>query len=215
MNGFLSSSPLINIKVTKGKPPIIQPYSLDEIQSILKICDLDYMQGAKFLASRNRAMVLVLLDSGMRLAEMVDMNLIDINQESGWITIIGKGDKERIVRIGSGAQKALWIYLTWRPEGRNEVWLTEEGQPIKRRGIQHMITTLKRRAGISTKGTTHRFRHSFAINALKAGCNIIFLQALLGHEDLSMVKRYTAALTMEDALKAHIKASPVDFLGLK
>lgn len=213
--GFLQETPLSNIKVHKAKPRVIQPYTPEEIRAMLKLCDLDYQQGARFLASRNRAIVLVLLDTGLRLSELAEMTLIDIDTNKGWIKVHGKGDKERVVRIGKAAQRALWTYLAWRPEGHRETWLTEERRPLQTRGIQHMIRTLKQRAGIKTGGTVHRFRHSFALNFLRADGNPFNLQALLGHEDLTMVRRYTAALTMEDALEAHVKASPADVLGLK
>jgi len=70
---------------------------------------------------------LVLLDTGIRLSELAGMKLANLVPEKGWITVRGKRNKERVVRIGKVAQKALWTYLAWRPEGRDEVWLSEEG----------------------------------------------------------------------------------------
>ncbi len=112
--GFLSESPLTKVRVNKAKPRVIEPYTREEIQAMLEVCDLDYQQGAKFLASRNRAVILTLIDSGLRLSELAGMKLADINPQSGWIRVRGKGNKERIVRIRKLAQKALWLYLTWR-----------------------------------------------------------------------------------------------------
>jgi integrase/recombinase XerD len=74
---------------------------------------------------------------------------------------------------------------------------------------------LKRRAGINEEGCVHRFRHTFALSFLRGDRNPFNLQYLLGHNSLEMVKRYTATLGMEDALKAHEKASPADMLGLR
>ena len=79
---------------------------------MLEVCKLDCQQGAKFLGSRNRAIVFVLLDSGLRLSELAGMKLVDIDSNKGWIKVRGKGDKERVARIGKSAQKALWTYLT-------------------------------------------------------------------------------------------------------
>jgi site-specific recombinase XerD len=78
-----------------------------------------------------------------------------------------------------------------------------------------MVRRLKQRAEITTKGNCHRFRHTFALNFLRADRNPFNLQYLLGHSDLRMVRHYTATLGMEDALKAHEKASPADLMGLK
>lgn len=74
---------------------MIQPYAPAEIQAMLKVCELDYQQGAKFLASRNRAIILILLDSGLRLTELSSMKVTDIDTNSGWIKVQGKGGKER------------------------------------------------------------------------------------------------------------------------
>lgn len=214
-SGFLSLNPMESIKVSKAKPRVIQPYTPEELRSLLKVCEMDYQQGARFLGSRNRAILLVLLDSGVRLSELTGMALSDIDTAKGRIKVRGKGDKERIVRIGKSAQKALWTYLAWRGNHEGRVWLTEERRDLRPRGVQQSVRSLKKRAGIQTKGTVHRFRHTFSLNFLKVDRNPFNLQALLGHEDLTMVKRYTAALQIEDALVAHEKASPADSMGLK
>ena len=144
------------------------------------------------------------------------MKLSDLDNEKGHIKVLGKGTKERVVRIGKTARKALWRYLMYRPNnGRQELWLTEEGKPLNSSGLQSLIKRLKQRAGVNGNGSIHRFRHSFALNFLRADRNVFNLQYLLGHPDLDMVKRYTATLGMEDALKAHEKASPADLMGLK
>jgi site-specific recombinase XerD len=213
--GLIEESPLSKIKVHKAKSRVIQPYTFSEIQAMLKVCELDYQRGAKFIASRNRAIILILLDSGLRLREISSIKLTDIDTNNGWIKVQGKGGKERVVRIGKYAQKALWTHLTWRPEGYSELWLTEEGHPLAPRGIQHVIRAVKKRAGVMTEGSVHRFRHTFSLNFLRADRNPFNLQYLLGHSSLDMVRRYTATLGMEDALKAHENASPVDMLGLK
>jgi integrase/recombinase XerD len=81
--------------------------------------------------------------------------------------------------------------------------------------MQSLIKRLKQRASVESTGSIHRFRHTFALNFLRADKNVFNLQYLLGHSDLEMVKRYTATLGMEDALKAHEKASPADMMCLR
>jgi site-specific recombinase XerD len=182
---------------------------------MLSVCEYDLRHNGQFLASRNKAIILIFLDTGLRASELRGMLLTDIDRERGRIRVMGKGAKERVVRIGATAQKALWKYLVYRPDNRfNEVWLTEEGKPMKTAGVQIMIRRIKERAGIQDDGSCHRFRHTFAINFLRIDRNPFNLQYLLGHSDLRMVKHYVAALGMEDALKAHEQASPADMITL-
>jgi site-specific recombinase XerD len=214
--GFLTASPVDRVRVAKAKSKVIQPYSSEQIKKMLAVCDYDYQHNAKFLGSRNKAIVLILLDSGLRLSEITNIKLQDIDMESGWVKVIGKGAKERVVRIGKVAQKALWRYLIYRGESpRQELWLSEEGRPLQASGIQSSVDRLKKRAGLNEEGCVHRFRHTFALSFLRADRNPFNLQYLLGHSSLEMVKHYTQTLGMEDALKAHENASPADLLGIK
>jgi site-specific recombinase XerD len=214
--GFLKENPTAKIKVAKPKNKVIKPYTKEEITRMLAVCDKDYERNAKFLGSRNRAIVLVLLDAGVRLSELIGMKLEDVNTLNGNIRVMGKGSKERVVRIGKVAQKAVWRYLMHCPDNStDELWLNEEGRPLSGDGIQCLVRRLKKRAGVKGSGSVHRFRHTFALNFLRADKNVFNLQYLLGHSDLDMVRRYTATLGMEDALKAHEKASPADMMGFK
>lgn len=212
--GFLKESPTTKIKVARPKAKVIKPYTNEEISRMLTVCDYDYDHNAKFLGSRNKAIILVLLDTGVRLSELLGINLDDINTENGNIRVMGKGSKERMVRIGKVARKVLWRYLMYRPNnGNDELWLNEESKPLSCSGVQSLIRRLKERAGINGNGSVHRFRHTFALNFLRVDNNVFNLQYLLGHSELEMVRRYTATLGMEDALRAHEKASPVDLMG--
>lgn len=213
--GLLTDSPTAKIKITKPKDKVIKPYTHEEIMRMLAVCDKDYEHNAKFLGSRNKAIVLVFLDAGVRLSELVGMTLADINTSNGNIRVMGKGSKERVVRIGKVAQKALWRYMMHRPDVGCEVWLNEEKRPLSCGGVQCLVRRLKERAGINGSGSVHRFRHTFALNFLRVDKNVFNLQYLLGHSELEMVRRYTATLGMEDALKAHEKASPADIMGFR
>lgn len=202
------------IEVAKSRPKVVVPFSNEDISRMLAVCNYDYEHNAKFLGSRNRAMLLVLLDTGIRLSELVSMKVRDINSDTGYIRVLGKGSRERVVRIGKVAQRALWRYLMCRThKDMEELWLTEEGRPLHNSGVQSLVKRLKERAGISGNGNTHRFRHTFALSFLRTDGNVFNLQYLLGHSDLDMVRRYTSTLGMEDALKAHEKASPADLMA--
>ena len=214
--GFIEESPMTKIKVAKSKPKVIVPFSNEEISRMLVVCDYDYEHHAKFIGSRNRAIILVLLDTGIRLSELLGMKVRDINNDTGYIRVLGKGSKERVVRIGKVAQKAVWRYLMYRTrKDAQEIWLTEEGKPLHKSGVQSLVKRLKERAGIDGNGNVHRFRHTFALSFLRTDRNVFNLQYLLGHSDFDMVRRYTRTLGMEDAVKAHEKASPADIMEVK
>jgi len=183
---------------------------------LIEVCDYDYKNNAQLLGSRNKAIILMFIDTGLRASELANIKLDDIDSERGWIKVKGKGAKERVVRIGGTAQKALWRYLVFREKNKyQELWITEEGRPMKVGGIQLMIQRLKERAGVMAKGNCHKFRHTFALNFLRRDRNPFNLQYLLGHSDLRMVKHYVSTLGMEDALKAHENASPADLLNIR
>ena len=214
--GFMPESPTAKIKVAKPKVKVIKPYAPEELSRMIAVCDCDYEHNVKFLGSRNKAIILVLLDSGVRLSELIGMTLEDVNTSNGNIRVMGKGSKERVVRIGKVTQKALWRYLIHRSDNScQELWLSEEKRPLSCGGVQCLVKRLKERAGINGSGSVHRFRHTFALNFLRVDKNVFNLQYLLGHSELEMVRRYTATLGMEDALKAHEKASPADMMGLR
>jgi site-specific recombinase XerD len=215
--GFLDKSPVDGVKLKRPSPPVVEPYTPAQIQSLLKVCDWDYEHNARFLASRNRAIVLTLLDTGLRLGELVGIRMQDIDRDRGLITVVGKGRKERVVRVGQVCQKALWRYLIQRGEASSpSLWLTEERRRLTGKAVQDMMRRLRKRAGLGeVQGLVHKFRHTFALQFLRADRNTFNLQHLLGHSTLEMTKRYVQTLGMQDALDAHVKASPVDGLGLK
>ena len=214
--GFVEENPTTKIKVAKSKPKVVVPFSSEEISRMLAVCDYDYGHNAKFLGSRNRAIILVLLDTGIRLSELIGMEVGDINNDTGYIRVLGKGGRERVVRMGKVARKALWRYLMYRThKGTQELWLTEEGKPLHNSSVQSLVKRLGERASINGNGNVHRFRHTFALSFLRTDKNVFNLQYLLGHSDLDMVRRYTSTLGMEDALRAHEKASPADLLASK
>jgi len=106
--GFITETPLAKINLKNPKLNVVQPYSNQDVLKLLEACDYDYKSNAKFLGSRNKAIILMLLDTGLRASELANIKLDEIDSERGWIKVKGKGAKERVVRIGSTAQKALW-----------------------------------------------------------------------------------------------------------
>jgi site-specific recombinase XerD len=210
MEGMLDKIPFNNIKPPRVPRMIPKPFSNQDITELLNLCT-----GNNFLALRNRALVLLFLDTGLRLNEMANIKIVDVNFEGEVITVMGKGAKQRVVRMGKEAQKALLKYLLMRNDNLPCLWLTEEHRPLKKSGIQIAMRRLSWRAGITdAKPGPHTFRHSFATQSLRNGAGSFFVQALLGHSTLSTTKRYVSSLNSEDAVIAHRAFSPVDNLKI-
>ena len=204
--GFLTRSPMFNIKPPKLDKKVIRPFSRQDIENLLILCS-----GTNFLDLRNRAIILLFLDTGLRLKELASIQLHDITFDQETVRVMGKGAKERVVRMGKTTQKALLKYLLSRNDDHPCLWVTEERRVMAPSAIQTTIKRFCRRAGISeVKPGPHTFRHTFAITFLRNGGDIFSLQIILGHSSLDMTRRYLSSLGVDDAFAAHQKASPVD-----
>ena len=208
--GILPQSPMARMKPPRVPRQVIQPFSQDDIRRMMVVLADD---GARGL--RNKAIILTFLDTGMRLSELAGVRLQDIDFDNGIIKVMGKGRRERFVRVGKETQKALLRYLLQRTDRQPWLWVSDTGVPIKARGIQSLIKRLGQRAGITdARCSAHTFRHSFAVSCLRNGMGEFNLQSLLGHSTLQMTRRYVQTFGVSDALSAHEKASPVDHLRL-
>ena len=159
---------------------------------------------------RNKAMILVFLDTGIRLGGCYSMTVNDTNPETGLATVWEKGGQDVTVHLNETAKAALKEYLALRSRfSGNSLWLKDDGTPLTKSAIQSMIRRL-RKYGMDLRWTPHSFRATFAINLLRGGADTFTLQTLGGWKDLEMPRRYTRALTIEDAIRVHKKASPAD-----
>jgi site-specific recombinase XerD len=209
--GIILKSPMSNIKPPRMPRLSPKPFSRRDIDNLLLLCS-----GNTFLEIRNRAMILLFLDTGLRLSELAGIQVVDIDFDRELIKVMGKGAKERRVRIGRTAQKALLRYLLMRTDTYPCLWVSEERRPLTCAGIQVTIKKLCLRAKITdAKPGPHTFRHTAAINYLRNGGSEFTLQLMLGHSTLSMTRKYVSTLGEEDLIKAHRLASPVDNLGIK
>lgn len=207
---MLVKSPMQSMRPPRVPHKIMQPFSHSEINAMLEVAG-----STKFLSLRNKALMLVFLDTGLRLAEIASICKIDVNIDKETIKVLGKGARERIVRICPTTQKAIIQYVLSRKDNHAELWVTEERIPMTRRGVQITIRKIAERAGIKGKTGPHRFRHTFATNALLNGANIFYIQALLGHNTLDMTRRYASSIDSAKAVEAHKSFSPVDNMGLR
>ena len=207
---YVQSNPMEKIPVPKSQTKVINTFSPEQIVKLLSACQ----EGVN--AGRDLAMLLLMLDCGLRVSELVSIDVEDVNLTEGYVKIrMGKGGKERMVPIGSFVQKMLWKYLNHsRPQPVTEkivrLFLSDDGLPLTRNGVQQMLRRCGRRAGISgVRCSPHTLRHTFAKNYLMNGGDIFSLQKILGHSSLASVRIYLNLFAVD--LKAqHRRFSPVD-----
>jgi site-specific recombinase XerD len=214
---LVEENPVKDIHFKAPPPPPTQPYEKDELKQFLAVCELDIKTGSRFIGLRNKAMLLLFIDSGLRLSEQVNLNLADLNLEQKWVRVIGKGNKVGICPFSSKTAKAIWLYLLERKHRAKSdaLWVTEEGRQFTASGLASSFVYLKKRAGVNGRGRVHRLRHTSALQYLRGAKDSFLLQLFLRHEDLTMSRRYTQGLKQEEAIKAHRNgASPVEGLGL-
>lgn len=218
--GYLDNNPMDGIMLRHPKEPPVEPYRPDDIQRILAVLDHDWRTAItprqKMLAARDQAVVFLALESGLRLSELTDLLIGDIalGKQTVWVRQ-GKAGKGRMAGFGPQTKKALWRYLGLRPvgSGRDRLWVTEEGNPISKHGIQQIIRRLKKNAGLDhIKGSMHKLRHTFATIYLRHTRDMKGCRLLLGHSTLAMTERYTAFIDAEDALRAYDGKGPLDWL---
>lgn len=210
--GYIEESPFARIKNVRLPQKIVQPFSPEEVGKILSICD----QGGE-LGARDRAMVMLFLDCGLRLNELVQLELADVDFEEQRIHVrCGKGNKQRIVRFGDRAKEALLEYLEHRCGSEEGVLFrsSRAGQPVTRNLVSLRMRQLGQMAGVP-KTHPHRFRHTFATWAIENDARELDVQYLLGHSTPAMVRRYSATYNSEKAARAHERWSPGDMLGGK
>jgi len=208
--GVIEVNPMAKIRKPRVPQKIINTFTDQHIMALLKMCDT-----GTFTGLRNRAMVIMLIDTGLRLSELASIQLGDIDIEHGLIKVMGKGAKERFVAFGKRAQKAVLKYLLARHDDHTCLWVTEERQPMQSRGIQIMIRRLGQRAELQgVRCSPHTFRHTFATRSLLNGGGQRFVQSLLGHSSGRMTENYIRSIDSTHATEAHKKFSPVDRMKL-
>jgi integrase/recombinase XerD len=211
---FLDESPLKNVKAPRIPSEQIQPMSAEQIQTLLTAAS------GMLFPDRNRAVILTLLDSGLRVSELCSLKVGDISSDE--IRVRGKGSKVRSVYLGKAARRALTRYVRMH---RKDVGADaplfvaggghEPGGPLGASGVRQMIKEAGKRGGLTNvRASPHTLRHSFAVNFLRGGGNLFELQRLMGHADLTTLRRYVF-LAEADLARAHRQASPVDHLKLK
>ena len=191
INKIIKNNPIESISSPKlGKK---LPNTLSE-EDINKLLDIKLNDNYSY---RNKAMLELMYATGLRVSELVNLKVYDVNLEEAIVKTMGKGSKERIIPIGDYALNALKIYINdyrstlFKREVNDYLFLNNHGKKMTRQGFFKIIKKLAKEAGISTEISPHTLRHSFASHLLKYGADLRTIQELLGHSDISTTQVYT------------------------
>ncbi len=167
--------------------------SYEEIQRMIDSIDLSQPNG-----HRNKAMIEVMYCCGLRVSELIHLQISDIYRGDGFLRILGKGSKERLVPIGDSSLKVLFQYIegprlhvTPKPKCTDIVFLNSRGTGLTRQTVFLLVKELAERNGIHKTISPHTFRHSFATHLLEGGANLLAVQQMLGHASVSTTEIYT------------------------
>lgn len=189
---LVDTNPAELLAAPKTSTPLRNFFTVDEVFHLL-----DRHAGEEILGVRDMAMWEMGYATGLRVSELVGLDLGDVDLKDGWVRTIGKGNKERIVPLGSKASAALERYLVRRhelvdgstPDGA--IFLNHRGGRLTTRSVRRLLKEHLVRAGLDTSITPHGLRHSFATHLLDSGADLRSIQEMMGHASLTTTQRYT------------------------
>jgi integrase/recombinase XerD len=192
----IENDPTVLIEGPKLGRKLPDTLSVAEIEKLLNAIDLSTPEGG-----RNRAMLEVLYSSGLRVSELVELKLNQLDFELEFLRVLGKGNKERLVPVGSDALKYMRIYIRQirgkyphkdaQAGHENYVFLNRNGRKLTRVMVFMIIKSLAKRAGLKKTISPHTFRHSFATHLIEGGADLRAVQEMLGHESITTTEIYT------------------------
>jgi integrase/recombinase XerD len=193
LEDIVKQDPTQLLESPKTKRALPDVLSFEEIEKIISQIDLSKPEGG-----RNKAILETMYSCGLRVSEVVTLRISQLYTDSGFIRVIGKGDKERLIPIGNAAIKYLHIYQkeirvhTQVKSGSEDiVFLNKYGRQLSRVMIFLIIKDLVKKAGIHKTVSPHTFRHSFATHLVEGGANLRAVQEMLGHESITTTEIYT------------------------
>lgn len=206
--GFSKQDELSGFKLAKNRDVEIAVFSDMQVRRMLSACDVK-----TFVGYRDYVLLMILLDTGVRLRELTDIMLTDVSIEDSYVRVFGKNQTYRHIPLSSTMKKALAKYLTVRGDSPSEhLFVSQDDTPLSKRGVQDRLTKYGKLAGIeNVRVSPHTFRHTFATNYVKSGGDIFVLQTILGHSTLEMVRKYVR-LYSPDLQRDHSKHSPLSRL---
>ena len=202
---YINNNPFALIKSPKKEKKLPRFFYYNELEEMFNSIDI-----TTSLGQRNRLILEVLYASGIRVSELVNIKISDINDET--IRVIGKGNKMRIARIGDYAKEILDLFLSdgyieLNKYNSEYLFLNNNGKRLTTRGVRYILDEIIKNTTINKKISPHMLRHSFATHLLNEGCDILSVQELLGHDSLTATAIYTHVTT--DRLKdVYFKCHP-------
>jgi integrase/recombinase XerC len=200
--GVLEKSPAEELTLPKRPKRLPNFLIQDEAKALVESPEKEVRAG-----TRDRAILEILYGTGIRVGELVSLDLAHLDLEEGWLKVRGKGNKERVVPIGKKALKAVSEYLRERGRENGPLFVNSGRGRLTPRSIQRIVKRRKIQAGIMKKTTPHTLRHSFATHLLEAGADLRGIQELLGHASLSTTQRYTQ-VSLQHLMEIYDKAHP-------
>lgn len=212
--GKFERSPIERLKAPKTPHTLLKPFSDQQIEDLLFMCSQN-----RLIDYRNRAMILTMLDTGLRVGELINMNCEDVDFQSGIVRVMGKGAKERMVRLGDNARRAVYEYYRKRNSRQVGLWLStgSDGNftngALTSEGFKRHFRRLCQRANITgVKLGPHTCRHTTGTKYVENGGSLKCLQQLFGHSKITTTMVYVDHLGLNEVVSDHQKASPVDNL---
>lgn len=201
------SNPVRKVKVKTPQLEPLDPADIDAIKKILRTCDQN------FTGIRDKAIILMLLDTGMRASEMLSLDHENVNPITGIIQVLhGKGGKFRTAYLSKKSRLALRKYILKKEDNQGALFVSKNNTRLSYSGLRLLLKRRSKKAGVLYQ-SPHSFRRLFALTMLRNGTDIFSLQSLMGHADLQVLRRYLKQLGT-DLREAHLKASPVDNFNL-
>jgi site-specific recombinase XerD len=200
-------NPINKVKAPKVDLEPLEPVEIADVKTLLSNCKKGTLYG-----DRDKAIILTLLDTGVRAGELLSMNLDDLDVTGAIIIRKGKGGKPRTVYIGRKSRQAVRAYLKHRCDESSSLWVTNRGTRMSYKNLRDIIHRRAVIAGINPP-TLHSFRRYFALTMLRMGEDVFTIQKLMGHADLKVLRRYLKQ-TNQDTYIAHRRVGPVDRAGL-
>ncbi|KJR34319.1 tyrosine recombinase XerC [Vibrio navarrensis] len=189
LRGEIVANPAKGVSAPRKKRPLPKNLDVDEVNQLLEVNEDDP------LSIRDRAMMELMYGAGLRLAELVSINVRDVHLRSGEIRVIGKGDKERKVPFAGMAVQWVGKWLRIRSglaaPGENALFVSKLGARISHRSVQKRMAQWGQKQAVASHITPHKLRHSFATHMLESSNNLRAVQELLGHENISTTQIYT------------------------
>lgn len=205
--GYISESPMQNLKPPVHRADQIQPFSAEQVQKLLKVSKQTQHP------RRDEALVLFMLDTGVRVSELCELDYSDIDIVNRKAIVRGKGNKHRAIYFSRETGRVLWRYLRERElEQASPLFESKRGERFTRFGVRQILERLGESAKIeAVRCSPHTLRHTFAVMFLRAGGSVFTLKEMLGHTDLAMTNRYVT-LAQADIQNQHRQFSPVQAL---